>query len=528
MSGGQYWKSETSLGHERQTAKRSQLVSFHNVLSGPAGRPQTAAAPMSAFVSAAIFLSLTLCFMSWSGRASADQVACSANGSGQDTCVIFFPDVLHPTVTYSGVQIAVGDLVSATAAGCVQTGGTDKTWKRYLNPSGYKSDHHYHGLIQVPGAQAAPVRIQSLTGAVMATAAGPLVLGYEDDGFGDNGYYKHDDGTGGQCSDVNGTNHGRAFVTIQITRANPPFLPAGTAFGQCIQQGANTELCHIDRPDVTHATEPYPAVQFSPGDQVTVAAQGCVQTGGARKTWKGYVDPSGNNAGSHYHGLVSIPGATNGLMRIKDAMGKTFTASAGILTLGYEDDHYGDNGYWSHDNGTEDQCKNVGAASLDITITHPSIPAESHVNLDGIEVVQSIQDLDQSVPLVAGKQTWVRVYLSGQVDPGFSVLGTLTVTRQGGAPVSVGPNDFLTLSSDAINCRRAHWSESLNFLYCLPVSQRSRLGHLCRHGTVGNSFAEEVGVVETPSGDLQSLQSDELYRQLLLPTPVASGSPASA
>ena len=34
-------------------------------------------------------------------------------------------------------------------------------------------------------------------------------LGYEDDGYGDNGYYSHDNGTGNQCLDV-----GDAWVTL--------------------------------------------------------------------------------------------------------------------------------------------------------------------------------------------------------------------------------------------------------------------------------------------------------------------------
>jgi hypothetical protein len=41
--------------------------------------------------------------------------------------------------------------------------------------------------------------------------SGALVLGYEDDGYSDNGYYAHDDGTGNQCKGV-----GNAFVSLTI------------------------------------------------------------------------------------------------------------------------------------------------------------------------------------------------------------------------------------------------------------------------------------------------------------------------
>jgi len=41
-----------------------------------------------------------------------------------------------------------------------------------------------------------------------------------------------------------------------------------------------------------------------------------------------------------------------------------------VLMLGFEDDQYEDNGYANHDDGTDDQCKNVGSAAVSILITH--------------------------------------------------------------------------------------------------------------------------------------------------------------
>jgi hypothetical protein len=46
---------------------------------------------------------------------------------------------------------------------------------------------------------------------VVGGTGGNLVLGYEDDGYSDNGYTAHDDGTGNQCRNV-----GNASVTIVI------------------------------------------------------------------------------------------------------------------------------------------------------------------------------------------------------------------------------------------------------------------------------------------------------------------------
>ncbi|TWP54335.1 hypothetical protein FKR81_01935 [Lentzea tibetensis] len=105
-----------------------------------------------------------------------------------------------------------GDHVTVTAGGCVQTGGHGRTWKRYVNPA---SDNDlYHGLITIPGATAHLVRLQNVVGRqfVVGGRGGSLILGYEDDGYSDNGYYSHDDGTSGQCR-----NSVNAFVHIVIS-----------------------------------------------------------------------------------------------------------------------------------------------------------------------------------------------------------------------------------------------------------------------------------------------------------------------
>ncbi|MFF7234354.1 hypothetical protein [Streptomyces sioyaensis] len=47
---------------------------------------------------------------------------------------------------------------------------------------------------------------------VVGGRGGSLKLGYEDDGYSDNGYYAHDNGTGNQC--LNSVN---AFVRIVVS-----------------------------------------------------------------------------------------------------------------------------------------------------------------------------------------------------------------------------------------------------------------------------------------------------------------------
>lgn len=145
---------------------------------------------------------------------------------------------------------------------------------------------------------------------------------------------------------------------------------------RCTQNGANQTVCRIDEPIVTEQVTNYPQVVFHAGDTVTVNAGGCVQTGGSGATWKRYVNPSGPNSNRLYWGTISIPGATNGTVRVSDVIGKTLTVGAGIpdplfLRLGYVDDGYSDNGYYSHDDGTENQCKNQPNAFVVLTINHP-------------------------------------------------------------------------------------------------------------------------------------------------------------
>src|SRR4051812_5663056 len=127
--------------------------------------------------------------------------------------------------------------------------------------------------------------------------------------------------------------------------------------------------CWVHEPIVTQPSATYPTIQFLPGDHVFVDAGGCVQTGGHGATWKRYVNPASDNG--LYHGLINIPGATGGLVQIWTAVGRTFTVggSGGSLVLGYEDDGYGDNGYYSHDDGTGNQCKGVGNAWVHIVIS---------------------------------------------------------------------------------------------------------------------------------------------------------------
>jgi hypothetical protein len=127
-------------------------------------------------------------------------------------CRIDEPIVNEPQVTYP-LTFLVGDHVTVDAGGCVQTGGKGKTWKRYVDPISDNANL-YHGLITIPGVTRPLIRLSNIVNRtfVVGGRGGGLVLGYEDDGYSDNGYYAHDDGTANQC--LNSVN---AFVHIFIS-----------------------------------------------------------------------------------------------------------------------------------------------------------------------------------------------------------------------------------------------------------------------------------------------------------------------
>jgi hypothetical protein len=127
--------------------------------------------------------------------------------------------------------------------------------------------------------------------------------------------------------------------------------------------------CQVSEPNVVQPWTNYGnQIQFYPGDHITVTAGGCVQTGGHGDTWKRYVDPAADNG--LYHGTIYIDGTTETVEgQIWRYINRSYTiASRAGLYLGYQDDGYSDNGYWGHDNGTGNQCKNVGNAWVHITI----------------------------------------------------------------------------------------------------------------------------------------------------------------
>jgi hypothetical protein len=177
-------------------------------------------------------------------------------------------------------------------------------------------------------------------------------------------------------------------------------MTGANALAETVQANYNGDphWWHISQPNVNEPRTEYQQIQFHAGDTVYFRAGGCVQTGGHGATWKRYVNPSGPNSLNLYHGEIEIPGAIPSLSPLSWFMSseeegswvgnvtvkpQNNTFPAMYLTLGYTDDDYSDNGYWGHDDGTEDQCKNVGDAFLDVYIVPAPPPAPVPVHRIG-------------------------------------------------------------------------------------------------------------------------------------------------
>jgi hypothetical protein len=232
------------------------------------------------------------------------------------------------------------------------------------------------------------------------------VLYYADDTYSDNGYYAHDNGTGAQCdlAKDGGPAHvtltivhttpllsgpcGKDDCNISLVQRNDVFPDLGTASARAPLPPKKVEV-DITRPVVTEGAFDYKSVVFRSGDTVAIDAGGCVQTGGHGRTWKRYVNPSGPNSDHLYFGSMEIPAVSDfgsgspadilTQTRFSSLIGKPLvkvpniaSSTLATLVLHYTDDGYPDNGYYSHDDGTGNQCAlavDGGDAHITLTIS---------------------------------------------------------------------------------------------------------------------------------------------------------------
>ena len=128
------------------------------------------------------------------------------------------------------------------------------------------------------------------------------------------------------------------------------------------------------------------------------------------------------------------------------------------------------NGLWLTGDITGDSKTDIVHAVQNTNYVHPWLsimPAPNQFSIDGLEVTQSIQDINESVALVANKQTWARAYVSVAGQNRVTVRGTLAVRRSPADPITSVPSANAVVIDPAQNGllppKRENISASLNF-----------------------------------------------------------------
>jgi hypothetical protein len=125
--------------------------------------------------------------------------------------------------------------------------------------------------------------------------------------------------------------------------------------------------------------------------------------------------------------------------------------------------------------GQPDDNSGTAASPNGWAVTVELVPAPTSAGVVGIEVVQCVQRSDNSIPLIAGKPTLVRVYVRGGRTGLSGVRGTLTVTA--------GAEDFSVETLPAINepitappvVDRNRGNSSLNFRLSLKATRFQKI-----------------------------------------------------
>jgi hypothetical protein len=112
----------------------------------------------------------------------------------------------------------------------------------------------------------------------------------------------------------------------------------------------------------------------------------------------------------------------------------------------------------------------VDLAKLPTACSPPPPPNFDHVTLQGIEVVQAIQDMPNSVTLIAGKTTWVRVYF-GKLSGTRALMATLQAKRGSTTAILNSAAPITVNAAENLTTRRQNWNRSLNF--AVPAAMMS-------------------------------------------------------
>src|SRR5882724_4824690 len=113
----------------------------------------------------------------------------------------------------------------------------------------------------------------------------------------------------------------KTFIFITSLFATQ-FLFSQEKVSSVISNNGNTITWTINAPDVKKSSEPFTQIRFQKNDEIHITAGGCVQTGGHGKTWKRYVNPSGDGTAYYYFAKIQVPGVTSGLVRMEQFLNR--------------------------------------------------------------------------------------------------------------------------------------------------------------------------------------------------------------
>jgi hypothetical protein len=239
-----------------------------------------------------------------------------------------------------------------------------------------------------------------------------------------------------------------------------------------------------------------------------------------------------NNAGAKVDEINSYPMSAGGVVTTVDL---TVGGPTQVWVAGFTDDDNAWPDAGSHENALGQATlvidpadpdtlgtRRLGPTTTDngnqglfITMTSEVLPPDATPDLEitGVEVTQAIQHFgsalgpDNSLPLIAGKTTLVRVYLDSGIDPsegGGTVSGvTGTLTLNHGA-FSIGPTAPITAKPIA-QVDRNQITDTLNFQ--IPREQANGKVTMLVQATVGGSVSnpEELTLDFSPSPQLDIL-----------------------
>jgi hypothetical protein len=224
-----------------------------------------------------------------------------------------------------------------------------------------------------------------------------------------------------------------------------------------------------------------------------------------------------NNAGGKVNEINSYPMSAGGVVTTVDL---TVGGPTQIWVAGFTDDDNAWPDAGSHENALGQATlvidptdpdtlgtRRLGPTTTDngnqgffITMTSEVLPPDATPDLEvtGVEVTQAIQHFgsalgpDNSLPLIAGKTTLVRVYLDSGIDPsegGGTVPGvTGTLTLNNGA-FSTGPKAPI-IAKPIAQVDRNQITDTLNFI--IPAAQATGKATMLVQATVGGSVSNPV------------------------------------